>query len=594
MSDPNRQPPNDSAPRGGRPHAEDPLEELARILGETGGQPVRPENFGEVGRRATPTLPMPQQLSALEAELFDELRSSVTPESRVRGSFEREVVTVRPQQPADDHDIAALRIDPAPPEAAPHPAATRPAPAGTPGGVPPETPWNEYYAYDDGVAAGSYDPAFAGNVAPIPAPVPAGPRPTFDDYGRAEIGRAAAESEPFVAQGPIVRPNLDLPRGGRPRRGLLGKLVVSLVALGVIGGGAWAGWKYLPGLTSSGPTLIRADGKPLKTQPDPTQRTAAEPRPSLTPDSANGASKIVSLQEEPVDQVSGRTPEGKEVRVINPGVQRPASDQPHTVKTVIVRPDGTIVSDGAAQRGPTTVRTQTFGRDGLPVAGEAGAPVASAVPPTAPPVQLQLPPTTPAAPAAALPPVAEAPASRPIDVPLPVAAPRNQPTAAPIAAAPTAAAPTAPALVPTRPTPPVAAAPAPTAAARPATGGAPLSLGPTPPRLASATPAPAAAPAAPVAIAPAPAAPAAASAGSGDWMVQISATKSDADARRSFADAQRRWPVLAGRGLDVQQANLGDRGTFYRARVSGGSREQAVALCEQLKAQGGQCMVVHR
>ena len=131
---------------------------LFRSLGETGGYPARPETMVEIGRRATPQRPMPQQLSALEAELFEELRASVAPEDRVRGEFQREVPQVIPQRPVNDHEIASLRIDEALPTAASAVTARE-----------PETPWADYYAYDDGVAAGSYDPAFA--VAPVPAPI---------------------------------------------------------------------------------------------------------------------------------------------------------------------------------------------------------------------------------------------------------------------------------------------------------------------------------------------------------------------------------------------------------------------------------------
>jgi hypothetical protein len=589
MSDPLRQSPNDTA-RGPRAAPEDPLEELARILGETAAPPVRPENVGEVGRRATPTLPMPQQLSALEVELFDELRSSVTPESRVRGTFEPEQVAVRPQQPADDHDIAALRIDP-------------PAPAESPAGrqlaVPAEetqgeVPWSDYYGWDDGVAAGSYDPAFAGGEGRGPAEP--------GEFGREEIARAAAEADPYAVPPAVVAPRSErpAPRLDTGRRSGLGRrLGIGLVLLVVVAGGAWAGLKYLPGMVgASGPTLIRADGKPLKVVPDPKAPVSTDNRPNLTPDPASGASRIVSLQEDPVDQVSGRTPEGKEVRVINPGVQRAGSDQPHTVKTVVVRPDGTVVSDGAVQPPrPTAVRTTAIGPDGRPIGG---APAAEPPVSAQPPIQLQLPPggqplVSAQPPIVAPPPVAAAPAAAgtPISVPLPVEAPTRSAAAAPVAPVAPAPVATAPVVRPPAPTavvpPPAPRAPTPppVAAVRPApaTPGAPLSLSSAAgaPRVAAAQPAPAA----PVAVAPA-------AAGSGDWVVQIAATKSDADARKSYADAQRRYSALAGRPLDVQQANLGDRGVFYRARVPAGSREQAVALCEQLKSQGGQCLVAHR
>ncbi|NLH79474.1 MAG: SPOR domain-containing protein, partial [Phyllobacteriaceae bacterium] len=119
-----------------------------------------------------------------------------------------------------------------------------------------------------------------------------------------------------------------------------------------------------------------------------------------------------------------------------------------------------------------------------------------------------------------------------------------------------------------------------------ATGNAPMALGPVAARPVAAAPV-AAAPAAPTAIAPA-------AGGSGDWVVQISSSKSEAEARNSLAAAQRRYSALAGKSGDVQRADLGAKGTYYRARVSGGSREAASSLCAQVKAQGGDCVVVRR
>jgi hypothetical protein len=100
-----------------------------------------------------------------------------------------------------------------------------------------------------------------------------------------------------------------------------------------------------------------------------------------------------------------------------------------------------------------------------------------------------------------------------------------------------------------------------------------------------------------VPVAPAPGAPTPitpAAGGSGDWVVQISASKSDVEARRSLTDAQRRFSALAGKSGDVQRADLGTKGTYYRARFAAGSREAAAALCAQVQAQGGSCLVARR
>ena len=568
--------------RAARPAMDDPLEELARILGEGGAFPARPETADT--RRGAPTAsarPMPQQLSALEAELFDELRASVTPDTRVRGEFEREIPAPIPQHPVDDRDIASLRIGSAPQPAEPEPPRSA---EGT------EAQWSDFYAYDDGVAAGSYDPAFDHAPAPVarsheaatPRAVPTYPHPTFDEFGRDEIAEAAREAAPLIAAEPRIMPHSREEERAAARlpheesgRGM--KIAIAAVALMLVGGGALAAWKFAGGPGSGEPVLVRADGKPLKTLPDPSKAPVADASPALTPDDPKAASRIVSKQEDPVDQVSGRTPEGKEVRLINPGAQRPASDVPHTVKTVVVRPDGSIVSDG------TTVRAaKTATPDAAPPVAPPAAPVAEApkLAPEPPPAAKP----APAAPQAAVPPapaVAQpaAPQVKTVAVtPVTVPKPTTPPAPAPQAAKPAAAAPAAPlSLGPVAPklAPQAAPVPAPAPAApKPAT----VSTASTP-----------TAPAAPIALAPPPSA-----AGGGDFMVQISASGSEGEARNSFAAAQRKYGALAGKSVDVQRADLGSKGVFYRARVPAGSRDEAASLCSQIQAQGGQCMVVRR
>ncbi|MDK9697487.1 MAG: SPOR domain-containing protein [Siculibacillus sp.] len=605
---------------------EDPLEELARILGETTGYPARPEPVADAGRRGEMTArPGPQQLSALEAELFDELRASVTPETRVRGEFEREITPPIPQHPVDDHDIASLRIGAG--------RADADAPRSAEGAA---AQWSDFYAYDDGVAAGSYDPAFArapSRAAPVdpdyaePArslrDEPAYPHATFDEFGRDEIAEAAREAAPLVAAEPRIMPHsrdeeraaARLPHEGG-NSGM--KIAAAAVALVLVGGGALAAWKYTGGGGGGGePVLVRADGKPFKVVPEP-GKPSAETGPTLTPDDPRAGSRIVSRQEDPVDQVSARTPEGKEVRLVNPGAPRATADVPHTVKTVVVRPDGSIVSDGVAVRPARTA----------PVAPETPPPVApEAPPPTVPPAVTQKAPPAPPAPPAMPPmqgaaPVAPPPVETRPPAPKPPAAavPASQ-TTTPIATRPPAPKPpvaVSPEPPPAATTPPAATVAAPkvkTVAVTPSTAarpgdGAPMSLGPVGPRLANqppatqqaapppparqAAPPPPAAPkpiaSAPVAITPPPAA----AGGSGDFMVQISASGSEGEARNSFAAAQRKYSALAGKSVDVQRADLGAKGVFWRARVPAGSREQAAALCQQLQSQGGQCMVVRR
>jgi hypothetical protein len=72
----------------------------------------------------------------------------------------------------------------------------------------------------------------------------------------------------------------------------------------------------------------------------------------------------------------------------------------------------------------------------------------------------------------------------------------------------------------------------------------------------------------------------------------VSSQRSEAAARQAFADLQRRYPNLLGaRTANIRSAEVGDRGTFYRARVGGFSREEASAFCGRLRAAGGDCVI---
>ena len=119
-----------------------------------------------------------------------------------------------------------------------------------------------------------------------------------------------------------------------------------------------------------------------------------------------------------------------------------------------------------------------------------------------------------------------------------------------------------------------AAAPKPAAPTAPAAGpatGAPRQLGAPVPAVATAKPAAAA----------------------GGYMLQIGAFKSQADAATAWKAYQgKHAALLSGYSDNVQQVELGEKGTWYRLRVGGfADREVAVALCERLRADGGACIL---
>jgi hypothetical protein len=219
-----------------------------------------------------------------------------------------------------------------------------------------------------------------------------------------------------------------------------------------------------------------------------------------------------------------------------------------------------------------------------PAAPPKPAPVAEALKPApapfavapkpAPPVAAKpvTPPLAPVKAAATPAPKPTAPAAAP---PKSVAALIQQANSTPV---PAAAKP-APAKAATTPPPAMKQAVIPPAATGTATG-APRSLvAPTAaPSTAAETPAPK----------PATAAPA-----SGGIVLQIGAYKSRADADAAWKTYKAKHSaLLSGYSDDIQQADLGEKGTWYRLRIGGMSnREVAAGLCDRLKADGGACIL---
>src|SRR5581483_496768 len=76
--------------------------------------------------------------------------------------------------------------------------------------------------------------------------------------------------------------------------------------------------------------------------------------------------------------------------------------------------------------------------------------------------------------------------------------------------------------------------------------------------------------------------------GGAGYVAVLSSQKTRMDALTIFADMQQKYgDVLASKTPDVQEANLGDKGIWYRAVVGPpGSREAASGLCSKLKSAG--------
>jgi cell division protein FtsN len=136
---------------------------------------------------------------------------------------------------------------------------------------------------------------------------------------------------------------------------------------------------------------------------------------------------------------------------------------------------------------------------------------------------------------------------------------------------------------------PAAMAPAPKPVVAPANPPAPVAAQAAPLKIAPATAPPRALTAAPKPIAASPKVVVA----SGSTVLQIGAYKSQADADNAWKSYRAKHAaLLAGYNPDVQQADLGEKGTWYRLRIAGlASKDVASALCDRLKADGGNCFL---
>ena len=329
-----------------------------------------------------------------------------------------------------------------------------------------------------------------------------------------------------------------------PSRRRLGIMAIAGVfALAVIGTAGAFGYRALFGSSASHqpPPVIKADAGPSKVVPAAAGKDTQSNK--LISDRINErgqSEKLVSREEQPMDKpavavLSQAAPQA----ALGSGV---VAGEAKKVRTIAIRPDQTAVADA------------------MPSSSLAAVPPARAVP--APQAQAQAP--------------------APVPAPAPVAKP-----APPLARAADNSTPDAEQDQP--PAPAARAAPPVRQAAPAPSRNAPLSLNP------NAAPARASAPAAPTRTAsvPPPAATSAGNAGGPGSYVQVSSQRSEAEAHAAFRALQAKYPTqLGSRQALVRKADLGAKGTYYRAMVGPfANASEAAELCSSLKAAGGQCLI---
>ena len=83
-----------------------------------------------------------------------------------------------------------------------------------------------------------------------------------------------------------------------------------------------------------------------------------------------------------------------------------------------------------------------------------------------------------------------------------------------------------------------------------------------------------------------------ATASTGGYVMQISSQRSAAAAQTSYNRLNKRFSsILGGRGVDIRRFKLKDKGIYYRVRVPVGSKKSAINLCTRYKSAGGSCFV---
>jgi hypothetical protein len=79
----------------------------------------------------------------------------------------------------------------------------------------------------------------------------------------------------------------------------------------------------------------------------------------------------------------------------------------------------------------------------------------------------------------------------------------------------------------------------------------------------------------------------------GTYVVQVSAQKTEDEARASYQALQQKFPSVFGdREANIRRADLRDKGVYYWAQIGPFQTvDEANAFCGHLKAAGGQCIV---
>lgn len=81
----------------------------------------------------------------------------------------------------------------------------------------------------------------------------------------------------------------------------------------------------------------------------------------------------------------------------------------------------------------------------------------------------------------------------------------------------------------------------------------------------------------------------------GAFVLQLQSLRDEKSARASWAHLTKRYAALSGHALDIEKADLGDKGVWYRVRAAGfATKAAAASTCAKLKSAGQDCIVKKR
>ncbi len=356
--------------------------------------------------------------------------------------------------------------------------------------------------------------------------------------------------------------------------------MAAAVGLLLIGGGTYAliggGSSHMG--SNGAPVIISADSEPTKVVPEnpggrvvPNQDKAVYDRVAGAAPSDPKQPSLISTNEEPVDVVQRtlipeQLPMEDEADQMQDGTSTPVGETEDP--RLLSRGENTQTAEHNGQSGvnvsPRKVRTMIVKPDGTLVAQEVPAPAAE-TPQQDKVEELAAPATTEKAPSVL------ATSRVPVTPEQPAQAAQTSARPAPAAAQPAQT---------------QTAAPLP--AARPSSQ--PANVVATVTNQGNVRPAAPAQPAQQTASA----APAAATStpSSGGYYIQIASLPSQAEAQKSYQNMSAKFgSVIGGRGVDIKAAEIAGKGTFYRVRIPAGDKTEAAALCERFRSAGGSCLV---